>query len=170
MEYSGFLRTFIVMSTLATASVTDIMHHKVYNRLLLTAAVCISMLHVLYRPVPQAVPLGFCCAFLAVLVLLHTRRMIGGADIKLYLLTTFAWPDERGLRIICCSLAAAAVFSAWKLLRGGLWKRRLKAMRAYMERIRAGGDRAYFDPERDGTEAMIPMAVFILLGTGIAAL
>ena len=130
-----------------------------------------SSISCLYAPSATAETSGFVhLAYLALLVLLHTRRMIGGADIKLYLLTTFAWPDEMGLRIICCSLAAAAVFSAWKLLRGGLWKQRLKVMRAYMERVRAGGDRAYFDPERDGTEAMIPMAVFILLGTGIAAL
>ena len=111
MELSGILRPLVLLGVLASAAVTDAARKKVYNILTGAGAVCIASVYALFPYAAEPEALMYECAFIAVLMVFYSRKMIGGADVKLYLLTIFAYPDSVGLDIIACSVAAAGIYA-----------------------------------------------------------
>lgn len=184
MDISLVLRPFILLSLLAVAAVTDLLRHRVNNLLLALGFTVEAAVHLLFRPVISRESVGLAVLFILVLFILFTLRLMGGADVKLYALCVFTYPNETGLRIICLSMLIAAVYSLILMLRQGNAVKRYTRLLRYVSGqlgvdVRAGTaaanmtadgavSRGYIsEADIAGGEA-VPMAAAILAGAVLA--
>lgn len=119
MDISLVLRPFILLSLLAVAAVTDLLKHRVSNNILAIGFIVEAAVHMLSKPVISREALGLSVLFIIVLFILFSVHLIGGADVKLYILCTFTYPNEISLRIICLSVVAGAVYALFIMLKQG---------------------------------------------------
>ena len=103
-----YLRLFVLLSVLAAAAVTDLLSRRVSNGLILTGTVLEGLILVLLRPAADPYACFYLLLFLGAAACLYRGRLLGGADVKLYLLTALSYPDERGLRAVVASVLAGA--------------------------------------------------------------
>ena len=140
MSILTVLRPLTLLSVLVTAAVTDAAHHKVYNSLILAGTFAEGFLFWV-DPMPiDPISLTYSISFILLTLILFYMGLMGGADVKLYMLTAFAYPDGNSVRIIGLSVVFGTVY--------GIWQYRKKRC------------------ER----SMIPMAVFIFAGAGVTLL
>ncbi len=133
MDISLVLRPFILLSLLAVAAVTDLLRHRVSNYIIAIGFIVEAIVHLFFSPVISREPFGLAVLFILVLFILFSMRLVGGADVKLYILCIFTYPNETGLRIICLSMIIAAVYSLVLILRQG------NAVRRYIRLLRYVG-------------------------------
>ena len=139
MDISLVLRPFILLSLLAVAAVTDLLRHRVSNLLLAIGFMVEAAVHLLVTPEISREPLGLAVLFILVLFILFTLRLIGGADVKLYALCIFTYPNETGLRIICLSMLVAAAYSLVLMLRQGNAVNRYIRLLRYVSSLLSAG-------------------------------
>ena len=110
----------------------------------------------------------FFLPWLAVTVLffpLFLFRMMGAGDVKLMALISGFSGWHQGFSIIFSGLFLAALASLFKLLYQGTLIRRISYFSAYIRQVfQTKTIIAYYEPERDGCENTLPMAVFFLAG------
>lgn len=172
MEILALLRPVILLSVLAVAAVTDVIKHRVGNRLLLAGALLETAVHIAAPVNADPDILGCYAVFLAVLFVLFVMRLLGGADVKMYALCMLAYPDDTGMRLIGISLVLAALWSAYLLVSRGILTERLTYFCRYLRLIGQGNPTActVYGKADNGevTEApILPMAVFIFIGACI---
>lgn len=125
------LRPMLLLGTLAIAAVTDVLKHKISNLLVFTCFAAETAIYVLAALVSEPVtfiaaqPLAYSCCFILLLFILFIFGMTGGADVKLYALCIFTYPDELGLRLIVVSVLLGAAYSLFVLIRYGLLRERM---------------------------------------------
>lgn len=115
-----FLRRIVLLFVYAAAAITDASHHKVYNSLIIFGAAAIAVIHYFSPPHIDAVELVYIAAFILLLLLFYSRRMLGAADVKLYMLLAFACPDSTGVLIIAVSVIIGAGCALCLLVSGML--------------------------------------------------
>lgn len=111
MDLSGILRPLVLLCILAAAAVTDALENKVYNILTGVGMICELLIFAVFPYAAEAEALMYECAFIAVLIVFFCLRKLGGADVKLYMLTVLAYPDSYGLDIIVYSVLAAGIYA-----------------------------------------------------------
>ncbi len=113
------LRPVILLSLLTVAAVTDVLKHKVSNHIIAMGFIAESAVHILSKPVLDCGQLGYAVLFIIILFMLFALHLMGGADVKLYALCVFTYPNETGLRIICLSVIIGALYALPVLLKQG---------------------------------------------------
>lgn len=162
---------------LAAGSYYDIREHRIPNWLILSGMLLGTVLQVylawdgegsgsILWPV-----CGFLLRMLAAAVLffiLFVFRMIGAGDVKLMALICGYLGGPAGAVALGYGFAAGAVLSLVKMLyRRSFWTR-LSYLSAYIRRLyHTRKITAYYDPARDGSEAVIPFGFCLFLGTFI---
>ena len=111
MDICIVLRPFILLSLLTVAAITDIFKHRVSNHIIAAGFVAEFLVHMLSKPVVEPDELGVSILFILICFALFVLRLLGGADVKLYALCVFTYPDETGFRIICLSLIIGACYA-----------------------------------------------------------
>lgn len=173
MELSAVLRSFVLLGILATAAVTDAAENKVYNVLTGAGAICELVVYAAFPYAAEPEALIYECSFLAVLMMFFCMRKIGGADVKLYLLTVFAYPNSSGLDIIVYSVLAAGSYGVLVCAADLLAVRQTVSDPRVVSAASSGPDGAVSDAakERRIRSRMprrgIAMGVFIFLGAVI---
>lgn len=157
MDIFQTLRPTVLLGLLTIAAVTDIKQHRVSNIIIATGLIAEGLVHVLSHPVIAGQDLSISLLFIMVLFILFVLRLIGGADVKLYALCIFTYPNETGFRIICLSIISAAVYSLYIML---------KPVPAAQQPDGLG---VYADKSGRPDKAIVPMAVFIFAGAIMAA-
>lgn len=142
----------IMLGFLAVAAVTDILTHRISNLLLFTCFVMELAVHITVHPQVEPEPLGLSCCFVALLFVLFVLGMLGGADVKIYALCVFTYPDSRGLRLITVSVLLSAVYSAYVLIRHGLVRERAVCLYNFIMSLACGIRTAYPGVERGGLD------------------
>ena len=173
MEIFALLRPVILLGILAVAAVTDVIRHRVGNRLLLAGVLLETAVHIAVPGSIEPDILGCYAVFLAALFVLFVMRLLGGADVKLYALCMLTYPNDTGFRIAAISVIAAAVWSVYVLTAHGLLKPRLRLLQTYLIAAACGIGTAYIDdPETNENDerVILPMAVFIFIGAFITVM
>lgn len=95
-------------------------------------------------------------------------RMLGAGDIKLAALICGYAGFTDGAAAVGLGLLIGAVWSFLKMMVNGSLFKRLYHLTVYIGQIyHTKKITAYYDPARDGTEAVIPLAVCLFLGTAL---
>ncbi len=112
MEIFSFLRAFVLLCVLAAAAVTDACCHKIYNNLILLGFFCEAAVCAVDPPETDPYALSYLLMFLLLLLFFYWRKMLGGADAKLYMLAVFSFPNACGCTIVVLSIVFSAVYAA----------------------------------------------------------
>lgn len=165
----------ILLLVLAAGAFYDVREHRIPNWWVVTAMVCGMLLSILEagegRPLTAGIMESgmFLARMAAVIVLfspLFLLRMIGGGDIKLAALICGYAGFAGGSTAIGLGFFIGAVWSFLKMMVKGSLLKRLAHLTVYIGQIyHEKRITAYYDPARDGTEAVIPLAVCLFLGT-----
>ena len=110
MNICLYFRTLVLLCVLAVAAVTDTVSHKICNRLTATGFLFILLSYLVGRPEADPVAVGYGLMFIFTLILFFVLRMLGGADVKLYMLILFAFPNRQGLNVMILSVLLCAVW------------------------------------------------------------
>lgn len=159
-----FLQEISLILILFLAALYDLRFQRVPNRLLAIGVAVLLALRFAEGVLPLLQSL-----FWAILVLLISQPiyrcgMAGAADIKMIVLIVACRPDEKGLFICLLALLAGGGCAVFRLLRGNLWKKRMRHMLWYVRQLRDGAYPPYYLAERDGREAVFPLAGCFLFG------
>lgn len=134
-----FLQKMILLCVLFLAAEHDIADHRVPNRLLLSGFLLLGLCKLFGCP-QRLLPAAAFAALLAVFLFpLYLLRMTGAADIKAAALILFCSPDGDGAGMLLLSLFLGAGYSLYSLLRKGLFKKRIRYFRDYMDRLLTDG-------------------------------
>lgn len=107
-------------------------------------------------------------AAVAVGLLLYRFRVIGAGDVKMAAVIVVWLGFAVGGAGILAGLCLGALWSLGRLLRRGILGKRFGYLSDYVKRFLATGQApAYYDRERDGDEAVIPLGVCLAAGTGV---
>ena len=110
-------------------------------------------------------------AALAAGLILFLLRMLGAADVKVIAVIAGFLGPARGTRAVAAGLVLGAVWSLFKLIRGGILLRRISYFTAYIRRmITMDIYEPYYRRERDGEELGIPLASCLAAGTALCLL
>ena len=102
---------------------------------------------------------------------LFLLRMLGAADVKVIAVIAGFLGPARGTRAVAAGLVLGAVWSLFKLIRGGILLRRISYFTAYIRRmITMDIYEPYYRRERDGEELGIPLASCLAAGTALCLL
>lgn len=164
MDISLVLRPFILLSLLAVAAVTDLIKHRVSNHVLAIGFIIEAGIHMLSKPVISREPLGLAMLFILVLFILFSMHLIGGADVKLYILCVFTYPNEVSLRIISLSVLVGAVYAVIIMMRQGQAAERYIRLARYVNCLIVSGGR----PGVAAAEAAEPETCAAETATGAA--
>ena len=100
MEALMILRPVILISLLTVAAVTDILRHRVSNCIIAAGFILEATVHLVSGAAVDNEALSLSVLFVIFVFMLFVLRLIGGADVKLYALCVFTYPNETGLKII----------------------------------------------------------------------
>ncbi len=117
MSIYTVLRHIVLLSLLTVAAVTDLTSHKVNNPVTAAGFAAEGAIHLISPPKIQEAELTLGLMFILIIFMLFVFHLIGGADVKLYSLCVFTYPDSTGLRIIAVSIVLAAVYSVFLIFR-----------------------------------------------------
>lgn len=157
MDMFQMLRPIVLLSLLTIAAVTDIKQHRVSNLIIVTGLLSEGLVHILAQPSIDGQDLRMSLMFIMVLFILFVLHLIGGADVKLYVLCVFTYPNGTGLRIIYLSIVSAAVYSLYIMLRYMPAADKVEGLGGYIAKLDSSD------------KTMVPMAVFICAGAIVAA-
>ena len=110
MYFSAFLRPLILLSVLAAAAATDTARRKVYNILILAGFAGEAVMYLYEPPAVESKALVYLALFIAMLIAFFCLKMLGAADVKLYMLIAFAYPNAAGLKCAAISIVLSAAF------------------------------------------------------------
>lgn len=157
MDMFQTLRPIVLLGLLTIAAVTDIKQHRVSNIIIITGLLTEGLVHILAHPVIASQDLCISLIFIMALFVLFVLHLIGGADVKLYALCVFTYPNETGFRIICLSIISAAIYSLYIMLKAVPAARQFEGLGVYADKLDS--------PDK----TTVPMAVFICVGAMVAA-
>lgn len=104
----------------------------------------------------------------AIGLFLYRFRVIGAGDVKMAAVIVVWLGFAAGGAGILAGLCLGALWSLGRLLRRGILGKRFGYLVHYVSRFLATGQApAYYDRERDGDEAVIPLGVCLAVGTGV---
>lgn len=167
MEILALLRPVILLSILAVAAVTDVLKHRVSNKLLLAGMLLEATVYAAAPVNAEPGIIGCYIVFLGAVFILFVMRLLGGADVKLYALCMLSYPNSTGMKLITASVITAAVWSVCVLTARGMLKSRLKLLQIYLIAAASGVSTActdMADPHQNDEKAVLPMAAFIFIG------
>lgn len=108
-------------------------------------------------------------AAVGLLFLFFLCRMIGAGDIKCMALICGYLGFSPGIRVIGAGMLMGAVWSLGKLLTKGLLRERIRYLAAYIGRtFHEKRIIAYYVPERDGADAVLPLGFCLFLGLAVS--
>lgn len=116
--------------------------------------------------------IGFMIRLITVAILgfpIYRRGMIGAGDVKMAALFT-AWLGVRdGLKALAIGFILGAVLALFKMLRHGSIVKRFLYLSAYIRHsFQSRKTEVYYDPSRDGKEAVIPLGACFFVGAAAA--
>ena len=172
MDIYVVLRPVILLSLLTVAAVTDVLKHKVSNQVIALGFIAESAVHLLSKSGIESEQLGYAVLFIIILFILFAMRLMGGADVKLYALCIFTYPNETGLRIICLSVIIGALYAVPILMKqGSLAARYVSLFRYIMSFTGINPSGSASDMAiTGGAYSSVPMAAFILAGAVLAVI
>ena len=148
------------------AGVEDLKTYKISNRLLLAGFLAEGILKAAQGTGRLTGALAWAALPFPVLFPLVALRMLGAGDLKLAAFILFCFPGRDGLWLLYQGAAVGAAVSLFRLVKRRLWKKRLRQLLAYLRRKPSsipGGRGPYYDRDRDGLEAGIPLGACFLL-------
>ena len=174
MEALMILRPVILISLLTVAAVTDILRHRVSNCIIAAGFILEATVHLVSGAAVDNEALSLSVLFVIFVFMLFVLRLIGGADVKLYALCVFTYPNETGLKIISLSVFIAAFYAVYVAARFGT-KGRFTRLCRYMSGIvstgvSAGTAGAYIEDLGAHDAKLVPMAAFICAGAILAVM
>lgn len=168
-------QNLILLLVLAAGAYYDVREHRIPNWWVAAAMVCGMLLCMLESGASLGAGLllmeggAFLVRMTVVCILffpLFLCRMIGAGDIKLAALICGYSGFGAGFITVGLGFLTGAVWSFLKMMVKGSLKARFLHLTAYVRRIyHTKKITAYYDLVRDGTEAVIPLGVCLLLGT-----
>ena len=176
-EYSlYFVCKFLYWLFMAAAAAGDIREYRISNRYLgfaliagISGALTWGEGSMAERSLFAA---GFMIRLITVVILgfpIYRRGMIGAGDVKLAALFT-AWLGVRdGLKALAIGFILGAVLALFKMLRHGSMVKRFLYLSAYIRHsFQSRMMEIYYDPSRDGREAVIPLGACFFVGAAAA--
>ena len=110
-------------------------------------------------------------AIASILFLFFLCRMMGAGDIKCMALICGYLGISSGVRAIGLGMVFGAAWSFIRLLRKGLMRERMGRLFAYVGQVfREKRILAYYVPDRDGNDVVLPLAACLFLGYGFSLL
>lgn len=161
---------------MAAAAAGDIREYRISNRYLglaliagISGALALGEGNMANRSLFLA---GFMLRLMTVAMLgfpIYRRGMMGAGDIKMAALFT-AWLGVRdGLKALVIGFILGAVLALIKMLRQGSMVKRFLYLSAYIRQsFQSRMIEVYYDPSRDGTEAVIPLGACFFAGAAAA--
>lgn len=168
---------YLVYGIFAYCAVMDVRHHRVPNWAIGTAAVlgiagaCAAAQSWFGTGAPVFAAIFFVFRFVLVLTAgfpFFLFRMAGAGDIKLMALISGCFGLERGFKSIVIGLCLGAVLALGKMLQCGSAHQRFMYLTAYIRRlIQSKEIEAYYCPNRDGYQCVIPLGACFCAGVFI---
>lgn len=164
----------ILLLVLAAAAFYDAQEHRIPNWWIAIAMVCgflLCLLETGAQPFTAGLKEGgfFLVRMAAVTALffpLFLLRMIGAGDIKLAALICGYTGFTGGAAAIGLGFLIGAVWSFLKMMANRSLTKRFSHLIVYIGQVyHSKKITAYYDPAKEGTEAVIPLAVCLFLGT-----
>lgn len=167
----------ILLLVLAAGAYYDVREHRIPNWWVVTALFSGVILCMLEsgEPVGGALFLKEGILFLVRMTivcgaffLFFLCRMIGAGDIKLTALMCGYLGLKAGAAAVGCGFLIGAAWSLFKMMVRGTFMQRLSCLLAYIRRVYHTKEIvAYYQPERDGNDPIIPLGVCLFLGTAV---
>ncbi len=163
---------------LGTGAFYDVREHRIPNWWVLSGAVTGVLLGILESErtmgslVFLKVPIVFFVRFAvvtAVFFIFFVCRMIGAGDIKLAALICGYLGLKAGAVAVGYGFLIGAFWSFIKMAARGCLIRRLSCLLAYIRHVFLTGNLTeYYNPERNGYDAVIPLGMCLFLGTFVS--
>lgn len=174
-EGDSIIQTFVLLFVLGAGSYFDIREHRIPNWWILAGMV--SGILLTFLEFGEAVGvllflrvfltfLGRMAAVTALFFILFLCRMVGAGDIKLAALICGCQGLSKGAVSVGLGFLIGALWSLVKMRKDRSFLRRISYFLAYFKHtIHTGRITAYYVPDRDGTDNVIPLGPCLLLGT-----
>lgn len=146
----------------------DVREHRIPNWLVLSGIIFGILLEFSGSEKPLEGLLFFLRLIIVtgVFFLLFLCRMIGAGDIKLIALICGFLGFQAGALAVGLGFLIGAFWSFIKMAGSGSLFARLTCLLAYIRRVfHTGKLTAYYDPDRDGYDVVIPLGLCLFLGT-----
>lgn len=176
-EYSlYFVCKFLYWLFMAAAAAGDIREYRISNRYLgfaliagISGALTWGEGSMAERSLFAA---GFVIRLITVVILgfpIYRRGMIGAGDVKMAALFTAWLGVQDGLKALTIGFMLGAVLALLKMLRQGSMVKRFLYLSAYIRHsFQSRMMEIYYDPSRDGREAVIPLGACFFVGAAAA--
>ncbi|WP_313152457.1 A24 family peptidase [Lacrimispora sp.] len=167
-EGDCIVRYVILLLILGVGAFYDVREHRIPNWLVLSGIILGILLEI---PGPENSLGGLLFLLRLVIVtgiffLLFLCRMIGAGDIKLTALICGFLGLKAGALAVGLGFLIGAFWSFIKLAGSGILFTRLSCLLAYIRHVfQTGNLTTYYDPDRDGYDVVIPLGLFLFLGT-----
>lgn len=161
IDSTQLLHRIILIFILGAAARTDLIYRKISNHTIAAGVAAAAAAYLLEPLRPGKAGLLSGVLLMAAACRLFHYHMLGAGDVKLAAFVLMAAPED-GTGIILAGLLLAALYGLIRLTKRGMLVKRFLYLLMWTEKP-AGSKTVYYDALRDGPEAAVPLAFFILI-------